>query len=146
MLSRLENPTGIVLAGARNRPVAQFYADNAYRFLEEGLVQRDLLALEGLILAHAPSPVNRVVPLRIQRPDPFRFVVLTGLYEALGIAALPRDIGELRDAVIADLSPEVRDQAHALIDRELIRWSARQDSFAIPKTVSPAAINELCVE
>jgi hypothetical protein len=147
MLSRLHNPEGIVLAArARNRPVSQLYADNARRFLDEGFVHRDLLALEGLILAHVPSPVTRIVPLRIQHPDPFKFAVFTGLYESLGVAALPHDISAVRNAVLAAYPPEVRAEVDASIAREHIRWSALTNLSLSTTAGSPAVVEELCGE
>lgn len=144
MISRLHNPAGLSLSRTSNRPVSQFYAENAFQFLEEGFMQRDLLALEGLVLAYAPTPLLRVFPLRIQRPDPFKFVVMAGLYEALGAGLLPSDVAELRNLVAADLETDVRDQARGMIDREITRWSADPGSLVPPKQLSPAAVDELC--
>src|SRR5690606_19298668 len=68
-------PSGGLSVGSENL-VSQFLADNDMPFLQAGFDVADPLALEGLLLVHAPGGMIGGMPfsvMRQSRPDPYRF-------------------------------------------------------------------------
>ena len=144
-LVRLHVPPGIHDSGAPV-PVTQHYADHAVRYLEEGLQQHDVLALEGLIILHAPASLQRPVALPLKQPDPHRFLLLLGVYQALfpGIG-LPHDLQQISAALFLDMSAEERDRVESETATAATSWHARarleQPAAGRP---SPSDVDRFC--
>lgn len=144
-IARLLGPPGLTMNGDNESAVSQFYADNALQYLHEGLMARDVLALEGLIMAYAPKKLTRPATLPFSLPNPLRFVVLVGLYERLGAGVIPSDFAELRAEAMAQLPAALQIQADKLAADEAQRWTAgSSEEFRKPPELDNMSSDELC--
>lgn len=109
------------------RGASQLYADHALRFLAEGYSARDPLALEGLILIHAPDLLHleASTDVLIRLPDPHRFAGYALLFERLyGSAQLGSQTVSLLQRVLDGLKPAHRAALDREVEREWRRWRA----------------------
>lgn len=144
-IARLMAPPGLTMEGDAAGSVSQFYADNAVQYLHQGLMARDVLALEGLIMAYAPKKLNRPVELPFSLPNPLRFVVLVGLYERLGVGVIPSDVAGLRAEAMAQLPPAMQIQADKLAADEAERWvDGWRETSRKPPALDSASSDVLC--
>jgi hypothetical protein len=100
-------PRGVVGSATTGFIYSQFQADNALAFLQEGLLNHDPLALEGLILIHAPSEIPGFNPgMRMTLPNPKRFIRYSLLLTALfGPDALGPIMGQQYSVVVRSFDP-----------------------------------------
>ena len=101
---------------------SQFYADHALRYLHEGFRARDPLALEGLILLHAPDILvpSASTDVAFRLPDPRRFVALSLLAEQVyGSDMLGSQVRQLLQRALETLPANERRRA----EREATRWA-----------------------
>jgi hypothetical protein len=86
MRLRSDQPeNAIELAGSGEEILPQFIADFGEQFLREGIQQADALALEGMIILHAPAVLlpSSFNGRFFARPDPWQFAAYTRTWEAL---------------------------------------------------------------
>ncbi len=122
---------------------SQFYADNALRYLHEGFRARDPLALEGLILVHAPDVLvpSASTDAAFRLPDPRRFVALALLAEEVyGSDMLGSQVRQLLQRTLEILTDKERGLAESDSKRWALTWrtsalvqppDARIDAFSI---------------
>ncbi len=109
------------------RGASQLYADHALRFLAEGYAARDPLALEGLILIHAPDLLHleASTDVLIRLPDPHRFAGYALLFERLfGSEQLGSQTVSLLQRVLDGLSAAQRAALDREVEHEWRRWQA----------------------
>jgi hypothetical protein len=126
----------------------QFYADHALEFLYDGYRAADPLALEGLILVHAPDALvpagNTDVAFRL--PDPYRFAGLSLLYERVyGADRLGSQTRNLLQRVLERMPPETLRELQAAVAAESRRWTTVADGTPPPaEALDGATIERLC--
>lgn len=140
-------PTGSsFVGGSTDYLYPRFLSEHAVQFLRDGIQAADPLALEGMILLHAPARLPGPESIRPWLPDAYRFVgyalLLRELYgqDALGHFVLP----EMLDAALGSLSADEKSRLLSLVDAEKKRWLAQQRAAQMLPEKSPTA--ELCVE
>jgi hypothetical protein len=138
-----EIPRGVIASATTRFVYSQFQADNALAFLQEGAQLRDRLALEGLILVHAPSDIPGFRPgIRLSLPNPKLFVGYSLLLvEVFGADALGPIMSESVANVLRSMDARVVDQMREQARASAVGWkgSARQadQSRAAPGTAEP---------
>jgi len=127
---------------------SQFYADHALQFLREGYLAHDPLALEGLILIHAPDslqlPIGTDVAFRL--PDPRRFAGYALLAERVyGGEMLGSQVRNLLQRVLERMEPAERRRLDGDVEREAARWLAdRERPPALPEGTEADAVAVIC--
>lgn len=102
--------------------IPQFIADNSLQFLMQGYAAKDPLALEGLVLMHAPASAIAPSSVAVWLPNPELFLQYSMLmHELFGPESLGRSGVELAQVVAASEPPE---EIHRL--REVVRIEAEQ--------------------
>jgi len=145
LIARLQGQAGFTLFNSDRPPVSQFYADNAYQFLQQGLASRDLLALEGLILVHTPHHVGpRPENLPLRMPNPLQFAVFSGLYARVSPGGLPDSFEQLRQKTVAGLDAEMQARVQDLIDREVQQWQFANKVGRVPPALDAGSSQDLC--
>lgn len=112
--------------------VSQFLADHDMAFLQAGFDAGDPLALEGLLLVHAPGGMLGGGPFnmtRQSRPDPYRFAryALLG-QELLGAEWLGERATPVLDQVLAAMPPEDRTRLDAQVAADTARWQSAEQA------------------
>lgn len=103
----------------------QLIADHGYDFLLAGYAAKDPLALEGLILVHAPGMAIPPQGVSIRLPNPRLFLRYALVYARLhGVDALGQRAIRLVKAAQATLSPAEWQQLREDVDAEARRWIA----------------------
>lgn len=115
----------LTLDTSTERLASQFYADNALHYLQLGFQARDALALEGLILIHAPDvihlPNNTDVAFRL--PNPRLFAALALLAEQVyGGAMLGPQARNLLQRTLEAMPAEQRLVVERDVQIEATRW------------------------
>lgn len=119
-LRRLRGNTSFTESGYYVVP--QFIADNSLPFLMQGYAAKDPLALEGLVLMHAPASAIFPSSVAVWLPNPKLFLHYSMLmHELLGPESLGRTGIELAQVVA---SSEPVEEIHRL--REIVRVEAEQ--------------------
>jgi len=107
----------------------QYLADHQYEYLQVGIAAAEPLALEGMLLVHAPTWMPGLEGVSLSMPDPKKFVYYAHLMQrlygdvALGehfLSAVQRSMSQMSPAELRDIDNEV--------DRAAQAWQAR--SFA----------------
>ncbi len=124
-----EPPRNPTIGGGSLRIYSQFLADHAMDFLHEGIVAADPMALEAMILVHAPGRVpdagSVVFPWL---PDPYKFAGYALLQQQLsGSASLGPFVGATLEKVRAELSIDQWQTLQRAVNAEEKRWQAFQD-------------------
>lgn len=131
-----------------NGPASQFYADHTLEFLAEGYRARDPLALEGLILLHAPDLLQpgASTDVAFRLPDPRRFAGLALLAERVyGPEMLGAQVRNLLQRVLERMSGEARAQLEIQVDLEAAGWASRAGrALTNSDRLSPELLDELC--
>jgi hypothetical protein len=119
-----ENAVG--RAGSGEEILPQFTADFGEQFLREGIQQADALALEGMIILHAPalSLQSNFNGRFFARPDPWQFAAYVRTWEGLfGPDSLHgTGVPELLQRVEAEMSPAQLRTLHQQVEVEVRRW------------------------
>jgi hypothetical protein len=120
-------------------------SDHTLDFLYTGIVAADPLALEGIILLHAPSQIPGLFPENaiISLPDSYKFAAYAVLMARLfGQQAIGPQVSELLERVMANFSPQQTSQLMSFVDREEKRWRAQSLKFRtreLPERMERAA-------
>jgi hypothetical protein len=126
---------------------SQFYADHALRYLDEGLRQRDPLALEGLILVHAPDVLvpSASTDAAFRLPNPRRFATLALLAEQVyGTDMLGSQTAQLLQRTLETFPEPERSRIEAEARRWARGWRASAASAPPPEAIDAQAIEALC--
>ena len=133
-----------VIGSATTRFVySQFQADNALNFLQEGAAAHNRLALEGLILVHAPSDIPGFRPgTRVSLPNPRQFLGYSLLLaEVFGADAL----GPIMSQTVANVLQSMDPKDVAWV-QEQARVSAATWKYAMtretPSSAKPNAVDQ----
>lgn len=125
-LVRMPRETGSIVSAGRNSEylVPQFLADNDLAFLQGGMAAADPLALEGMILLHAPSFLpGSLFGLREVLPDPYRFAFHALLMQRLsGDESVGPFVAETLSKTLARMPPDRVATLHAAVETEFKRW------------------------
>lgn len=125
----------------------QFLAEHALEFLQSGMAAGDPLALEGMILVHAPSRLpDRGLDVFPALPDPYQFAGHALLLQRLaGPAALGTYAGALLQRLLAAMSPEELQRLDRAVEAEALRWrSLASTAKAMPKLGDSERASSLC--
>lgn len=110
----------------------QFQADHGYQFLLDGFAARDPLALEGLVLTHAPGNAIPVQGVHIALPNPRLYVRYASLYRALfGDHALGFAGLEMLRSAAARLTPQALTQIDQGVQIETEQWRSALATQAV---------------
>ncbi len=126
--------------------IPQFYSDHLVDFLHEGLAARDPLALEGMVLLHAPMPSgsNRN-GLRVALPDQYRFALYARtsleLNGAMGIGPF---LPQILDRVLDQMPMEKRQQLESEVSALVTEFRAAQHQQKPAPKSADAGLAELC--
>jgi hypothetical protein len=122
--------------GASRAPdylLPQFISENMVDFLKAGYAARQPLALENLILLHAPSTWIDTQGPMVRLPDQQRFLAYAELYRRLfGAAALGPQVGRIMDAVAKSVPPTTLQRLDAEVELEAQRWARALGSPGLP--------------
>lgn len=135
-------PAPLELDPAVTTLVSQFYADHALLYLQQGFQAGDPLALEGLLLVHAPDvlPLSGNADALMRLPNPRLFAALALLAERLyGSEMLGNPATQLLQTVWDGLDPSARDRLLREVEFEVRRWQA-----AGPPPVASDDVSDLC--
>lgn len=122
-LRRLQRPSHFTESGLYVFP--QFLADNTLNFLTEGFLAREPLALEGLVLLHAPSTSIGPRGASVWLPNPQLFYFYASLFrEIFGAGALGKDASNVLAFVEIILDEPSKEAARARVRLEVGRWMA----------------------
>ncbi|MBD8527251.1 hypothetical protein [Pseudomarimonas arenosa] len=115
----------LTLDTSTDRLASQFYADHALPYLQQGFRAGDALALEGLILIHAPDVIhlsdNTDVAFRL--PNPRLFAALALLAEQVyGGEMLGPQARNLLQRTLEQMSPTDRLALERDVQIEALRW------------------------
>ena len=143
-LARVVGRSGLTLQPGARQPVSQFYADNAGAFLREGIAARDPLAIEGMILLHAPQRAMGAQALPMWLPNPVRFVAYLGLWESLGLPPLGAEFQRMRDNVWPNLDLATQARVREVVEAERRRWQADPRAFAAAPPMDVDTLSDLC--
>ena len=127
-----------------NRLASQFYADHALDYLQQGFRAADGLALEGLILIHAPDVIhlrhNTDVAFRL--PNPRLFSALALLAEQVyGGDMLGPQVRNLLQRSLESMSEQQRQVLERDVQIESLRW---QNAAPPPPEPSNNDYSEFC--
>lgn len=128
-LTRLpQHALGDVLVGGSTDYVYPSYlSENAIQFLRSGIEAADPLALEGMIVLHAPVRFPGPQGVRFQLPDAYRFAGYASLMVALyGHERLGGLAHRSLERVLDRLDAQQRRQLDAAVELEARRWRAVQ--------------------
>lgn len=128
--------------------VPQFLADHDLAFLQAGVAAFDPLALEGMLLLHAPTmTLGAANRLRLHQPNPQRFAHHALLMQQLyGEDALGDSADYLLNRVIARMSPEAQAALRSAVALEAARWT-RSGAPPSPETIDTLrGAGDLCNE
>lgn len=126
---------------------SQFYADHALRYLHEGFRARDPLALEGLILVHAPDLLvpSASTDAAFRLPDPRRFVALALLAEEVyGSDMLGSQVRQLLQRTLETLDETERGRAEHDAKRWAQTWRSPEPSQPPAEGIDASAIDAVC--
>ncbi len=126
---------------------SQFYADHALRYLHEGFRAHDPLALEGLILLHAPDILvpNASTDAAFRLPDPRRFVALSLLAEQVyGSDMLGSQVRQLLQRTLESLPAQERRRAERDATRWAQTWRSTPHSQPPDEGVDAESIEAVC--
>lgn len=113
----------------------QFLSDHTHEFLLQGYAARDPLALEGLVMIHAPGRAIHPQGIRLALPNPRLFIKYAGLLRRLhGDAAIEGAVGRLMQATAETLDAATLAQLDREIEAEYRRWTA---SGSVSTTLPP---------
>lgn len=130
----------------------QLLADHAYEFLLAGFSARVPLALEGLVVTHAPGGAMMTQGVHVALPNPRLFHRYALLMERLyGSETLGREGGHLLEAVTATLSPRDLSENALWVDNEYRRWTQtpkefEEEKLAISEPEDASTVQRLCAE
>ena len=128
--------------------IPQFLADNNLRFLREGVAASDPLALEGLILVHAPGylPGSRN-GLSMAIPDPHRFAHYSLLMQTIyGPGALGPAVDEMLAHTLARMDATSLAQIEAEVAASAASWDVQAADPLTLQGPSVADAMPLCTQ
>jgi len=146
-VTRLPRGDGITTFSFSDQNITpQFFADNDLAFLQAGIAASDPLALEGMLLLHAPAPLAGVGQgPRLRVPDPRRFAHYGLLTRHLyGQTALGDRAGNLLTRVLARMSPEEQASVHSAVMLDAARWTSNASAASPDKIDTSRNTAELC--
>lgn len=126
-----EIPRGVTASATTRFVYSQFQADNALVFLQEGVRLHERLAIEGLILIHAPSDIPGFRPgTRVSLPNPRLFVGYSLLLvEVFGADALGPILSQSVANVIHSMDAKVVDRVREQVRASAIEWKGASRQF-----------------
>jgi len=104
----------------------QYLADHAFEFLQQGIVNADPLALEGMMMVYVPVwiPGTENSP-RLSSPNPRRFAIYALIMrQVYGDEALGGVAGDVLSKVKLSMTPEQLAALQGEADREVVRWKS----------------------
>lgn len=120
-LRRLQGPVSFSESGMYMIP--QFVADHSVEFLQEGFAAKDPLALEGLILLHAPASTLGPSSVSVWLPNPRLFLRYSMLmHDLFGAEALGRRAYELSQQVAATIGAEEVEHLRSVVAADAAQW------------------------
>lgn len=125
----------------------QFYADHALRYLDEGLRARDPLALEGLILVHAPDVLvpSASTDAAFRLPNPRRFATLAMLAEQVyGSDMLGSQTAQLLQRTLESFPDPERRRIEIEARRWASGWRASAEPTPPPEAIDAQSIEAVC--
>lgn len=103
--------------------VPQFLADNTHSFLLEGYQARDPLALEGLLMLHAPGTALSPTGAGVWLPNPKKYLQYALVFrELFGAQALTAEAEMLIVSASAALTPAQIEDVMRFVDNEVSSW------------------------
>jgi hypothetical protein len=103
--------------------IPQFIADNSLQFLMQGYAAKDPLALEGLVLMHAPGSAIAPSSVAVWLPNPRLFLQYTMLmHELFGPESLGRSAFEMAQVVAASEPPDEIRKLREVVGLEAEQW------------------------
>lgn len=155
VLSRPDGSVAQLLRDPRSRPAgggdtrhvySQFLADHAMEFLEEGILAADPIALEGMILVHAPTRLpDRGMDVLVSLPNPYKFAGYALLMQQLsGPGSLGPFATEALDLVLSGLPPDKLQALQLRVDAEVKRWQAFPEKSRFARLQPNARASNLC--
>ncbi|MCC6505806.1 MAG: hypothetical protein IT475_10190 [Aquimonas sp.] len=103
--------------------IPQFIAENIEEFLMSGYRAKDPLALEGMILLHAPSNSLKPIGVTVWLPNPEKYFYYASLYgEIFGYEALGEAARTTLVFVRASLSEEYITRVLERVQADAIEW------------------------
>lgn len=140
---RLPRQPDPVIRPGRNSSylIPQFLADNSLRFLHEGVAAADPLALEGLILVHAPGFLPGTGNgMNMAIPDPRRFAHHALLMQTVyGPETLGPFVEEMLGQTLASMSPDMLQQVEESVAATAAAWNL---NIAEPLTLEGPAVGD----
>jgi hypothetical protein len=124
---------------------SQFLADHGMEFLKAGIAAADPLALEGMILVHAPSRVpDRGLDVFLSLPDPYQFAGFALLMQELnGPTSLGPYVSDVLESVLVGIPPNDTQQLQASVKLEARRWQNTESETrysSAPKTLRSSSL------
>ncbi len=105
--------------------VPQFLADNTHSLLLAGYAAFDPLALEGLVLLHAPGMAMGPQGASVWMPNPKEFYKYARLMQDLfGLESIGAPGGRLLQSVQDSLPPSEISRLERVVELERMRWSS----------------------
>ena len=140
---RLRSPVGYSEVGTYL--ISQTLAEKSYDFLLDGFRARDPLALEGLILVHAPGAAIPPQGVELRKPNPELFLRYALLYVGLyGVEAIGEPARRLAASALATLSDSDRQALREQVDIEIDAWRQfSPSSFSLPPLSSRDGVMDL---
>jgi hypothetical protein len=128
--------------------IPQILADNFQRFLQEGVAASDPIALEGLILLHAPGYLPGASNgLSSAIPDPQKFAHAALLMQVLyGPDALGPAVDAMLAQTLSRMNPALRHRVEAEVTARAAIWSAAPSSAPESQPLSEGDTEALCAE
>ena len=128
--------------------IPQILADNFQRFLQEGVAASDPIALEGLILLHAPGYLPGASNgLSSAIPDPQKFVRAALLMQVLyGPEALGPAVDAMLDQTLSRMNPALRNRVETEVTARAAIWNPTPSSVLESQALSKGDTEALCVE
>ncbi|MCB1567592.1 MAG: hypothetical protein KDI69_02070, partial [Xanthomonadales bacterium] len=115
----------------------QYLADHQYEYLQVGIAAAEPLALEGMLLVHAPTWMPGLEGLSLSIPNPKKFVYYARLMRRLyGDAALGEYFFLAVQRAMSQMSPEELRDIDNEVDRAAQAWQAQSFARANGRAVS----------
>jgi hypothetical protein len=157
VLSRPDGSIAQLLRDPRSRPTGggdtrhvypQFLADHAMEFLEQGMLEADPIALEVMILVHAPTRLpDRGMDVLPALPNPYKFAGYALLMQQLsGQGSLGPFATEALNLVLAGLAADQLQALQRKVDAEAKRWQAFPEKSHFARLDANARASSLCTD
>jgi hypothetical protein len=123
----------------------QYQADYTQEFLNAGYAAREPLALEGLILLHAPGALLAPQSVGLWLPDPKRFLHYVFVMQAVyGESSVGEKVQRLAQAAAYSISASDLQQARSSASRDAQRWLSSMSHRSSAPSEPKASSLEVC--